>query len=59
VLVGRLGERHAPRVATFDETVDALFMLTGFETFDVLAGPARTPADVAPIVLRLARAALD
>ena len=36
----------------------ALFALTAFETFDLLAGPTRTPAAVAPIVLRIARAVL-
>jgi len=42
----------------FREVVDALFALTAFETFDLLAGPTRTPADVAFIVLRIARAVL-
>jgi hypothetical protein len=30
--------------------VDVLFVLTAFATFDMLAGVARTPADVIPIV---------
>ncbi len=34
------------------------FALTGFPTFDLLAGPERTPARVASIVLRAARAIL-
>jgi hypothetical protein len=50
VIVGRL--------RASEETIDALFALTGFETFDLLAGRTRSPADVAPIVLRIARAAL-
>ncbi|HKW41969.1 MAG TPA: TetR family transcriptional regulator, partial [Gemmatimonadales bacterium] len=58
VLAKRFPERHGARAAAFDETVDALFMLSAFETFDVLAGPRRKPSDVAPAVLRLARAAL-
>src|SRR5213595_1718094 len=59
VIVGRLRERAGPSpVATQDEVVDALFALTAFETFDLLAGPTRTPADVALIVLRIARAVL-
>jgi AcrR family transcriptional regulator len=59
VIVGRLLERAAgPAAASPDETIDALFALTGFETFDLLAGPTRTPAEVAPIVLRIARAVL-
>ena len=57
VIVGRLSERAGPS-ATEDEAVDALFALTAFETFDLLAGPTRTPGDVAPIVLRIARAVL-
>jgi len=52
VIVGRI--REAP-----DETIDLLFALTSFPTFDLLAGPTRTPARVAPIVLRAARAILD
>jgi AcrR family transcriptional regulator len=59
VIVGRWRERAAgPPAAAPDETIDALFALTGFETFDLLAGPTRTPAQVAPIVLRIARAVL-
>jgi AcrR family transcriptional regulator len=59
VMVGRLRERSAePAAASPDETIDVLFALTGFETFDLLAGPTRTPAQVAPIVLRIARAVL-
>jgi AcrR family transcriptional regulator len=59
VIVGRVRERSAgPAAASPDETIDALFALTGFETFDLLAGPTRTPAQVAPIVLRIARAVL-
>ena len=33
-------------------------VLTSFETFDTLAGPARTCADVAPLVQRLVYQAL-
>ena len=51
VIVGRI--REAP-----DETVDLLFALTSFPAFDVLAGPKRTPVEVAPLVLRAARAIL-
>ena len=47
-----------PAVAARDETIDLLFALTSFQTFDVLAGPKRSPADVAPIVLRVARTVL-
>jgi AcrR family transcriptional regulator len=59
VIVGRLAEKYGrPAPESFDETIDALHMLTSFESFDALAGSARGPEDVAPIVLRLARAAL-
>jgi len=52
VIVGRIREAR-------DETIDLLFALTSFQTFDVLAGPTRTPAEVAPIVLRVARTILE
>lgn len=59
VIVGRMRERHGKRAAdSHEETVDLLFTLTTFQTFDVLAGPKRTPAQVAPLVLRAARAIL-
>jgi AcrR family transcriptional regulator len=41
-----------------DEIVDVLFTLSSFETFDTLAGPTRSLEEVAPLVARLARAAL-
>jgi AcrR family transcriptional regulator len=44
--------------ASLDETVDVLFTLSSFETFDTLAGPTRSLQEVAPLVCRLARAAL-
>jgi AcrR family transcriptional regulator len=40
------------------ESTAALFTLTAFSTFDILAGETRTPEDVAPLIQRLARAAL-
>jgi AcrR family transcriptional regulator len=59
VIVSRLRQRAGPPpAATEDETVDVLFALTAFETFDLLAGPTRTPAHVALIVLRIVRAVL-
>ena len=59
VLLDRLGQRHgrqAPSERT--EIEEVLYTLTSFETFDTLAGPQRSLEDVAPVVLRLARAAL-
>lgn len=41
-----------------EETIGVLFALTSFPMFDLLAGPRRTPAHVAPLVLELARRAL-
>jgi AcrR family transcriptional regulator len=42
----------------FEETVDALFTLLSFETFDALAGPTRSLEEIVPQVYRLARAAI-
>ena len=59
VLVGRIAQQSGrlppERV---DEVVDILYMLLGFESFDTLAGPTRSLEEVAPIIQRLARAAL-
>jgi AcrR family transcriptional regulator len=60
VIVGRLRERFGrPAANALDETIDLLFALTSFQTFDVLAGPKRTPAHVVPIVLRVAHTILE
>lgn len=60
VIVQRLvAHRSRPDPASVDEAVDVLHMLTSFESFDTLAGPTRSPADITPLVQRLARAALD
>ena len=53
-----IAARLTPSGRPGDDLIDVLFTLTSFQTFDTLAGPARTPAEVAPLVLRLARAAL-
>ena len=55
----RLVERHvlSPGEA-LEKTVDILFTLSSFETFDTLAGPTRSMEEVAPLVYQLARAAL-
>lgn len=42
-----------------DEIVEILFTLTSFETFDTLAGPKLRAEEVAPLVYRLACAALN
>jgi AcrR family transcriptional regulator len=59
VLVERLRAQQGGDVAgALDEQVNLLYTLIGFECFDTLAGPDRTLEDVAPLVQRLARAAL-
>ena len=59
VLVGRIAQQSGrlppERV---DEVVDILYTLLSFESFDTLAGPTRSLEEVAPIIQRLARAAL-
>jgi AcrR family transcriptional regulator len=58
VLLGRLVASRGAPASSLDDLRDLLFTLTSFETFDTLAGPDRSPEDVAPVVTRLARAAL-
>jgi AcrR family transcriptional regulator len=59
LLTERLANRYGhPPPEALGEAVAVLHMLTSFETFDALAGPDRSPQDVAPLVYRLAVAAL-
>jgi AcrR family transcriptional regulator len=59
LLAGRLADRYGhPAPGALEEAVAVLHMLTSFETFDALAGPDRSPQDVAPVLHRLAVAAL-
>ncbi len=59
VITQRLVEQQVLSPSTpHDEIVDVLFTLSSFETFDTLAGPARSLQEVASLVCRLARAAL-
>jgi AcrR family transcriptional regulator len=59
LLAGRLADRYGhPAHDALGEAVVVLHMLTSFETFDALAGPDRSPQDVAGQVQRLAVAAL-
>jgi AcrR family transcriptional regulator len=58
-LVSRLTEEHgSPPVALAPDVVDVLFTITSFEMFDTLAGAARTPEAVVPLIQHLARAAV-
>jgi AcrR family transcriptional regulator len=56
VIVGRLEVDRDTSGRPASELVDVLFALTSFENFDVLAGPGRTPEQVAPLVKRAAAA---
>ena len=52
-IVHRLHARgRKSRAEQLDATVDLLFTLTSFHTFDTLAGPDRNPSDVVPQVLQ-------
>jgi AcrR family transcriptional regulator len=58
-IVRRLTEQHGrPSPAVVDDVVLVLFSLTSFETFDALAGAARTPEEVATLLIRTAHATL-
>jgi AcrR family transcriptional regulator len=58
-IVGRVAEKHGrPSAQAMDEVVDVLHALTSFETFDALSGHARTPEDVATLLIRSAHAVL-
>ena len=60
VIVQRLAMQQGhPLPAMPEAVINTLFALTSFETFDTLAGPTRTCAEFAPVVQRLARAALS
>ena len=59
VISQRLVEQQVlPPGTAHDEIIDMLFTLSSFETFDTLAGPTRRLETVAPLVARLAHAAL-
>ncbi|HEY8176352.1 MAG TPA: TetR/AcrR family transcriptional regulator [Gemmatimonadaceae bacterium] len=53
-LVQRLGKQHQPSVPAA-ELVTTLDVLLSFNTFDMIAGPDRTPQDVVPLLRRLIR----
>lgn len=56
VILSRLDSHRDDSSKTTSDLVDVLFALTSFENFDVLAGPERTPEQVAPLVKRTAAA---
>jgi AcrR family transcriptional regulator len=56
VLLERLARQTGrPKPKEMDETVDLLYMLTSFHTYDSLATPKRTTEQVTRLVQRLAR----
>ena len=60
MLVQQLANRTGrPAPGAINQAIELLFTLTSFETFDTLAGPARSCAEVAPLVQRLVGMALD
>jgi AcrR family transcriptional regulator len=59
VIVQRFAEKYGrPAPEALEEAINVLFTLIGFECFDTLAGPTRSIEEVAPMMQRLARAAL-
>jgi AcrR family transcriptional regulator len=59
VIAGRIAQAQGqPAPDENDDVVTVLHMLTSFESVDALAGDSRGPEDVAPLIQRLARAAL-
>jgi AcrR family transcriptional regulator len=59
ILLQRLADQYGrPDPKALDDAVDLVAVLTSFGTFDHLAGPARKPEAVVPIVTRLVFLAL-
>lgn len=59
VILQRLNEKYGqPAPEALEETVNVLYTLLSFESFDTLAGPGRSIEEVASIVQQLAYAAL-
>lgn len=59
VLVGRIAAQYGhPSPDNLDEVITILYTLTSFECCDVLAGPERIIEEVAPVIYRLALAAV-
>src|SRR5947209_3830315 len=59
VIVARVAEKYArPTPENIDETVNVLYTLLSFETFDTLAGPTRSIEEVVAVMHDLVYAAL-
>ena len=60
VIAQRLIKQQAnPPALPLDEIVELLFTLSSFETYDTLAGPTRSPQDIAPLIFQLACLVFD
>ena len=54
VIIGRLNEKYQLAADfQFNEVIEIVHTLTGFETFDALAGTTRSPEEVVPTVQKL------
>jgi AcrR family transcriptional regulator len=59
IILQRLARKYGqPVPETLEETVDILYTLLSFETFDTFAGDRHSLEDVAPVIERLVRAVL-
>jgi AcrR family transcriptional regulator len=59
VLLGRLAKQTGrPKPTELEDAVDLLYMLTGFHTYDSLAGPKRSVDRVTAMIQELARQVL-
>ena len=56
-IIRRLGDDVRP-VVSREEAANVVYVLLSFDTFDAIAGPTRTPADIVPTVRQLVRAVL-
>jgi AcrR family transcriptional regulator len=57
-IVSRLDPPIGSGEMSREEIINVLFVVTSYDSFDMLAGEANTPADMVPTVQRLARAVL-
>jgi len=59
-ILSRITQKYGkPSSEVFEQSVDLLYALTTFATFDAMAGDDGEAADVVPLIQRLARLALD
>ena len=59
-ILSRITQKYGkPSSEVFEQSVDLLYALTTFATFDAMAGDDGEAADVVPLIQRLARLSLD